>query len=189
MNDKDHFEFEKLKLIKSVRQAVEQDLKRRYSWIGLGLAVIMGSLGTLTVDRILKRTEISLAQSHAIQKMATENLGSVSLRSKELAKQFEQYQGKIADLNEIAASITKQLGRATESNLQYSSELRADISDLSAVVQILAAEHAPTVKEDIKKIESRLENSKVSIEESKKRHLEDVGKVVEKINMVQKSLF
>jgi len=76
--------------------------------MGFGLAIIMGSLITLTVNRILKRTEISLAESQAIQRMATENLGAVVLRSEELVKQFEQYEKKITGLNEIVASITKQ---------------------------------------------------------------------------------
>lgn len=181
MNDKDQFEFEKLKLIKSVRQAVEQELKRRYSWIGLGLAVIMGSLGTLTVDRILKRTEISLAESHTIQKMATENLGAVILRSEQFAKQFELYQKEIAGLNEIARSIAGQLEQTTVSNLKYSSELRDDISSLNAVVQLLAPEHAPKIKEDITKIDVRLKESKVSMDEAKKVFQENANRVQKQI--------
>ena len=96
MNDKDEFELQKLKLCESVRQTVEYELKRRYSWMGFGLAIIMGSLVTLTVDRVLKGTQISLAEAQAIQKMATTNLATVALRSDQLAKQFEEYRKRIA---------------------------------------------------------------------------------------------
>ncbi len=181
MNDKDHFEFEKLKLIKSVRQAVEQDLKRRYSWLGFALAIIVGSLITLTVDRVLKGAQISLAEAQAIQKMATTNLATVALRSDQLAKQFEQYQKEITNLNEIAGSIAGQLKEATGSNLKYSSELRDEISELSAVVQFLAAKHAPAKEKAIEQIGIRLKKSKADIMESKEVFQENMNQVQRRI--------
>lgn len=167
MNEKDELELKTLKLAESVRQKVEQELKRRYLWFGFALAIIVGSLITLTVDRVLKGTQISLAEAQAIQKMATTNLATVALRSDQRAKQFEQYQKEITDLNEIAGSIADQLKEATGSNLKYSSELRDDISELSTVVQFLAAKHAPAKEKDIKQLNVRLKKSKADIMKSK----------------------
>ena len=108
MNDEDEKELEQRRLTDEVRQTVERELKKRYSWIGLILAVVMGSLITLLVRQSLAGAEVQLK--------VTEKLS-------------ERVNDQLVDLEQRAKSLGRHLADVTEQSLRFSDDLRTQINE------------------------------------------------------------
>lgn len=113
MNDENEKELERRRLTDEVRQTVERELKKRYSWIGLILAVVMGSLITLLVRQSLSGAEVQLK--------VTEKLS-------------ERVNDQLVDLEQRAKSLGQHLADVTEQSLRFSDDLRTQINEQNNVV-------------------------------------------------------
>ena len=113
MDDENERELERRRLTDEVRSAVESELKKRYSWIGLILAVVMGSLITLLVRQSLAGAEVQLK--------VTEKLS-------------ERVNDQLVDLEQRAKSLGRHLADVTEQSLRFSDDLRTQINEQNNVV-------------------------------------------------------
>jgi hypothetical protein len=132
MNTEEEKELERRRMTEEVRMAVESELKKRYSWIGLIVAVIMSSVITLTVREILTPARVQMGIMETLQTRAMEQLNDTSIQSEKLNTQFE-------DLWQKSEKIRENLVEATENNLGFTDDLHAKMAALSSVVSSLNA--------------------------------------------------
>jgi hypothetical protein len=177
MDQEEKKELEKRRLTDEVRMAVERDLKRRYSWMGLVVAIIMSSLITLTVREILLPARVQMGVIEELQDRAMKQLGETSSQSEKLTTQF------IA-LEQASEMLRQKLVEASQTNLEFTDGLREKIADLSSVVsslntqvnQLIANAKIPGIKTDgeiqpkIGRIENDLKKSGENINKVKEQN-------------------
>ena len=130
MNTEEEKELERRRMTEQVRLAVESELKKRYSWIGLVVAVVMSSVITLTVREILTPARVQMGVMKELQTQALKQLNDTSIQSKKLNTQFDELWKK-------SEKIRENLVEATETNLGYTEDLHAKMAALSNVVSSL----------------------------------------------------
>jgi outer membrane murein-binding lipoprotein Lpp len=133
MDKEEEKELEKRRLSEEVRLAVERDLKRRYSWLGIVVAVIMSSVITLTVREILYPARVQLEVMKEMGKQAGEQLVKTST-------QYEKLNSHFIDLEQASEMLRQKLVEASQTNLGFTDGLRGKIADLSSVVSSLNAQ-------------------------------------------------
>jgi hypothetical protein len=177
MDKEEEKELEQRRLTDEVRLAVESDLKRRYSWIGLVVAVIMSSVITLTVREILLPARVQMGVVEELQGRAMKQLGETSSQSEKLTTQF-------MELEQASEMLRQKLVEASQTNLEFTEDIRVKMTELSGVVsslitqvnKLIANAKVPGIKTDGKlqprvgKIEEDLEKSGENINKVKERN-------------------
>ena len=139
MDDKDERELERRKLTDEVRQTVEHELKRRYSWIGLIVAVIMSSLITLTVREILYPARVQMEVMKELQKQATVQLANTSSQLANTSLQSEKLNTQFKELLQTSEILKQRLVEGAQANLGFTDDLSVKMAELSGVVLSLNA--------------------------------------------------
>jgi hypothetical protein len=161
----DQIELIRRRLTDEVRDSVEKELKRRYSWIGI-VAIVLTSGGlVLWVKNALFDARVKLESAQEVQKAAT-------LKVSKAAESADQIQQRVIDVetkateasNSInrtirqAAAVRKDLSEISTANLGVSEKLRSDFDALTGVVNTLVATQ-PQLGKQI----TELRNSTMSI--------------------------
>ncbi len=132
MDNKEERELERRRLTDEVRSAVESELKKRYSWIGIVVAVIMSSVITLTVREILLPARVQMGIIEEFQDRAMKQLGKTSLQSEKLNTQFKE-------LLQTSEILKQRLVEGAQANLGFTDDLSIKMTELSGVVLNLNA--------------------------------------------------
>lgn len=161
ITEEDKLELTRRRLVDEVRESVEKDLRRRYSWLGLLFVVITGSMFTLLVDRALNNATKELTKAEAVQDQASlrlteaatqaeESAGIVAgaealLREKavELDSKFAEAENRLQSVA-VSSALVEEVSRAMEAGFAVSESLRQDLSDLSDIVKDLSNQKSAT---------------------------------------------
>lgn len=175
MDDENEKELEQRRLTDKVREEVEHELKRRYSWIGLIVAVIMGSVVTLTVREILYPARVQMEVMKELQQQATNQLANTASQSEKLTKQF-------ADLEQASEMLRQKLTEASKINLSFTDDIRIKLADLSGIVSELNKAVVEIISEESgRESQNKLQRRIGIIDDSLKRSGDNIQKAMKKI--------
>ena len=179
MDDKDERELERRILTDEVRQTVEHELKRRYSWIGLIVAVIMSSLITLTVREILYPARVQMEVMKELQKQATVQLANTSSQLANTSLQSEKLVKQFVELEQASELLKQKFMEAAGMNLGFTEDIRAKLADLSDIVSDLNSAVVEIMSKDSDvRIENKLQKRIGTIYKGLKQSEDDIGEAI-----------
>ena len=160
----------RLEMEKELRKSVEEDLKRRYTWIGTIVAVVFAFLGTgsymLIVNNQLAETKHSLETksdealrklgvAEALQKKATEKIDKAVDESEKLANKTAKLKDELTEQVKLvkqdlekAQSVAKNVSKVVEDSLSGSKLIADQVTDLRKAMK-LVAESSSSVNPEI----------------------------------------
>jgi len=149
MNEHDALELQRRRLVDEVRDSVEKQLLRRYSWAGAVVAAIAGLLVTLTVRDLLSDSRVELAAAQKVQEDtttrlldATEASTILSAKTEDSIEEFhaikDSVEKRLQELSTQASSLRSSLSRESTSTLKISGDMNAKIQRLTKVVTNLS---------------------------------------------------
>jgi hypothetical protein len=178
----DQDELQQRRLTDSVREAVERDLKRRYTWLGfIMLLITSGTIGVV-VNQMLANAQLQLETARALQDHSTDRILKATEESEKLVKRTQAIQERFRetaqdaetrfdDLRSRASSLATELWHASNRNFDAIKELRSDLAQLTLVVEGVAGQRSlaeslpdPSVVKGIQDIKKSLKASEERIE-------------------------
>ncbi len=183
MKPEDEIELQQRRLVDEVRDHVEKDLKRRYTWIGVIAFFITGGLITLIVRNTLFESKVKLEAAQQVQSLTTKRLEESVTASTKLTERTEnkirkfertekQAEERMRALASRASNLGEKLSDASKKNLLLSDELRQELSALTQLVKDVASEQdrsstrAKEFDKRLAKIDQKLEKSGRKIEKA-----------------------
>lgn len=177
----DRIELAELRAAENVRTAVEQDLKKRYMWVGLIVAALTGGTITLVVksnvDSALLGTQQKLAVAEALEQRnlkALDDFDKVMLRMGDLDKSLNgltksasETQKEFADLQTSADSLRKDQFASSKDVLDVARRLDDKISILASAVKELNPNKI--ANEEIEKLIAKSQTIKPVLARAEKR--------------------
>ena len=166
MDEQDALELQRRRLLEDIRESVEKQLIRRYSWIGVVVAAVAGLLVTLTVRDLLSDARVQLAAARQVQEDTTKRLLDATQASTELSatteasiKKFEavktSVERRLQEVISQATSLRTSLAKESTSTLKISADLNTELKRLSKAVGELGARQTASASER-KELETQL---------------------------------
>lgn len=166
MDEQDALELQRRRLLEDIRESVEKQPIRRYSWIGVVVAAVAGLLVTLTVRDLLSDARVQLAAARQVQEDTTKRLLDATQASTKLSatteasiKKFEavktSVERRLQEVISQATSLRTSLAKESTSTLKISADLNTELKRLSKAVGELGARQTASASER-KELETQL---------------------------------
>lgn len=171
--DEDQVELIRRRLTDEVREHVEKDLRRRYSWLGLIAVILTSGVVTLIVNQALTDARVKLAAAEEVQKQNSTSLAEAIQEAGELTNRFssaekkfqataEKAERRLNEVSEEANALTKTVSDVSTIGFQLSEDVRRDVERLSNIVESLVAEGERS-QERTQELEAQLSSVRKSL--------------------------
>ena len=194
--DKKEIELIKRRLVDDVRNSVESELKRRYSWLGIIALIFTSGVITLIVNSMLIDGRVSLQSAAKVQEMlsdrlkvAADNTEELNIKAKnaqkdinnkhiEISKKAKGLEDKINELVHLANDTRKIFSAITEKGFSVSEELNQKLEGLNNIVNELAQQQSKNNKK-VAELIPKIKNFQESIKSTK----QDITKAKDRANL------
>ena len=151
MDDNEKLELERYRLTEQVKDSVEKELKKRYSWYGVVALAIISTFIYLTVRDVLTNVKDEIATARGAQESAAERLVAASIKmdeiTMEVAKSKTDFENtrklaliKIDEAKSSAEKMKVFVETANKGNIAIANKFQKDLSDVSDIVKKLVAQ-------------------------------------------------
>lgn len=175
-------------LTDEIRDAVEKELKRRYTWLGLIAIIFTSGAITLIVDNLLKSAHVELHSAKRVQELASVRLTTAAEKAEEIISKAESAERRIESAEQkinilptrIESSLTE-LERKTNSAISISSDLQKELEKVNRFIKSLAVDQRRTDEKtrafvaQIAEVQESLDRSGKQISQEKTRAKEFVA--------------
>ncbi|MFC1572334.1 hypothetical protein ACFL6M_01925 [Candidatus Eisenbacteria bacterium] len=128
-------------LADEVGSRVEAQLRKRYAWLGVAVALLTGGLGTLIVKTSIGDAVATIKVQEKLQERFTKQLDTVEdavRRSDELVDRLKDLEGRIQEAEGKESKLNIRLSNASTEALGVSGDLQAQINGLRVAIEELA---------------------------------------------------